>query len=170
MIDKIKTSAQMGAAAKTCGSVSDYYNKYDIHSLMLTINYNAELLNKLTEQVNELKEAAKPKNFEVKENTGAAVHEEKTNDGPAPDKEAGCMRWPDKETFNKNLEKAIIKKTKAELKTKIKKDIDPETKNIFVTLKEIQNICAVHRTCVNCMFYDNNFCIFGEKLPEEWEI
>lgn len=169
MIDKIKTSAQMGAAAKTCGIVSDYYNKYDIHSLMLTINYNAELLNKLTDQVNELKEAAKTKNFEVEENTGAAVQEEKTKEGPAPDIEAGCMRWPDKETFNKNLEKAIIKKTKAELKTKIKKDIDPETKKIFVTLKEIQNICAVHRTCVNCMFY-NNFCIFGEKMPEEWEI
>lgn len=56
MINKTKTSAQMGAAAKACGSVSEVYNKYDIFSLMHTINHNAELLNKLTDQVKQLQQ------------------------------------------------------------------------------------------------------------------
>lgn len=62
MIDKIKTSAQMGAAAKACGSVSEHYNKYDLFSLMHTVNYNAELLNKLTDQIKVLQQQAEVQN------------------------------------------------------------------------------------------------------------
>lgn len=62
MIDRIKTSAQMGAAAKACGSVSEHYNKYDLFSLMHTVNYNAELLNKLTDQIKVLQQQTKAQN------------------------------------------------------------------------------------------------------------
>lgn len=56
MINKTKTSGQQDAAAKACGSVSEVYNKYDIFSLMHIINYNAELLNILTEQIKQLQQ------------------------------------------------------------------------------------------------------------------
>ena len=99
------------------------------------LNINADILENLKKDIKELKEAAKPKNFEVEENTGAAVQEE------------------------------------------IKKDIDPDIKNLFDALNKIKNICKGQERCDNCIFYKKSIdcCLFEEdgclfKTPERWEI
>ena len=64
----------------------------------------------------------------------------------------------------------VIETTGAAVQEEIKNDIDPDIKNLFDALKEIKKICSVHRTCTKCIFYNNNYCMLDESVPENWEI